>query len=452
MRARLMVLFSLFCLISMNGCGNSNGTSNTESETNNAYSVRFLTQPPTTLTSRDFDVQIEVVDEFGDRVTSDQNLITIGIDTNPGGGTLTGRLERYPSSGVATFSGLQIDRAGQGYRLFVESSGTYSAVSNAFDVQEQGGTGPGPGNRLVLQGVPANAVAGVPLSPLNVSLRDANNNLVTNISQDVTLQVSSGNVVGNTVATLTNGVASFGNLTFTRAGALNLTVSSFNLNNVTSSNFVVAPGPARAVRFFTQPLGGVTGGPLVPTAQAEMTDSLGNRVTTASNVISLSGQGGAGLLSGLLTRAATQGLATFPGLSISLDGTYQVVANAGPVQAISTPFSVSTANGTVLLFQQAVPSSLKLGVPLRVVAALTDAQGNLQTQVGGIAVTLSILPGQDSVEGASLDAQGNHVLQQNGAGGTATFNNLFLDKVGGYNVTLSAPGVFPVTTSLNVTP
>src|SRR5262249_33991238 len=58
---------------------------------------------------------------------------------------LGGTLSATASQGVATFSGLTINKVGSGYTLQVTSSGLSSAVTNAIDVTKTGKSGALPG-------------------------------------------------------------------------------------------------------------------------------------------------------------------------------------------------------------------------------------------------------------------------------------------------------------------
>ena len=69
--------------------------------------------------------------------SSSTATITIAIGTNPGsggGGTLSGTLTAVASSGVATFSGLSIDKQGNGYTLNATSAGLSTATSSPFNI------------------------------------------------------------------------------------------------------------------------------------------------------------------------------------------------------------------------------------------------------------------------------------------------------------------------------
>src|SRR2546422_9307793 len=62
--------------------------------------------------------------------------VTVAIGTNAGGGTLSGARTHAAVSGVATFSGLSIDKAGTGYTLTATGAG--SATSAAFNITAGG--------------------------------------------------------------------------------------------------------------------------------------------------------------------------------------------------------------------------------------------------------------------------------------------------------------------------
>ena len=79
-------------------------------------------------------VQVSVEDGSGNVVTSSSASITIAINNNPASGSLSGNTTIAATSGVATFSNLSINNAGNGYTLSATSSGLSTATSNAFDV------------------------------------------------------------------------------------------------------------------------------------------------------------------------------------------------------------------------------------------------------------------------------------------------------------------------------
>ena len=66
----------------------------------------------------------------------------VAFASNPTGATLGGTLSVTASQGVATFSGLTINKTGSGYTLQVTSSGLSSAVTNAMKVSKTATSSP----------------------------------------------------------------------------------------------------------------------------------------------------------------------------------------------------------------------------------------------------------------------------------------------------------------------
>ena len=99
--------------------------------------LSFGQQPTNTRRNRTISPSItaRVLDAYGNVVTSNNSVVvTIAISTNPSGGTLSGTKVRTVSNGVATFSGLSINRSGNGYRLRVTSPSLSSATSASFNI------------------------------------------------------------------------------------------------------------------------------------------------------------------------------------------------------------------------------------------------------------------------------------------------------------------------------
>ena len=69
--------------------------------------------------------------------SASRTSVMVSIQTNPGGGTLTGNTA-LSSNGIADFNNLQIDKAGTGYTLVASASGfTTSAPSKPFTIDGQ---------------------------------------------------------------------------------------------------------------------------------------------------------------------------------------------------------------------------------------------------------------------------------------------------------------------------
>jgi ABC-type transport system substrate-binding protein len=77
---------------------------------------------------------VTIEDALGKPVTNATNDVTVALGTNPSGGTLSGTVTRNAVGGVASFSGLSVDKLGPGYTLSASASGLTGAASSAFDV------------------------------------------------------------------------------------------------------------------------------------------------------------------------------------------------------------------------------------------------------------------------------------------------------------------------------
>src|SRR5439155_1890730 len=67
-------------------------------------------------------VTVQVLDQYGNVVTADSSdQVTMAIGANAGNGTLNGTTTVTVSGGVATFSNLSINNAGNGYTLTAAS-------------------------------------------------------------------------------------------------------------------------------------------------------------------------------------------------------------------------------------------------------------------------------------------------------------------------------------------
>ena len=97
-------------------------------------------QPPASVVvNTGFGLQASIEDQYGNVVTTAANTDTVKVAfaNNATGATLGGTPSVTASQGVATFSGLTINKTGSGYTLQVTSSGLSSAVSSAISVTKK---------------------------------------------------------------------------------------------------------------------------------------------------------------------------------------------------------------------------------------------------------------------------------------------------------------------------
>jgi hypothetical protein len=79
-------------------------------------------------------ITVRVVDQSGFLISNSTAPISIAIDNNPSGGNLSGTLTVAAVGGIATFSDLSIDTAGNGYTLVATSGGFVATTSSAFNI------------------------------------------------------------------------------------------------------------------------------------------------------------------------------------------------------------------------------------------------------------------------------------------------------------------------------
>ncbi len=189
-------------------------------------------------------VRAVIEDAYGNVETGDNSdTVTLSVNTGPStqmGGTLTETV----LAGVATFSDLVLDKAGN-YTLAENATGGISGpISGSFTVV------PAAADHLVFGVQPSATVAGVAIKPaVLVRVLDKYGNLTSDSSDRVTLSVASGPGgfahTSKLTATVSGGVATFSNLVLDTSGSYTLaTVANLagggRLGPVASSRFPVA--------------------------------------------------------------------------------------------------------------------------------------------------------------------------------------------------------------------
>lgn len=206
-----------------------------------ATKLSFVVQPGSVTAGTAFApaITVAVQDAAGNTVTNATNPVSLAIGTNAGSGTLSGVTTVAAVNGVATFSGLSIDKAGIGYTLAAASPNLSSAASSAFTVTAA------PASLLAFTVQPSGGFTGTPFSPaVTVAIRDQFGNLITSATQSVTIALGANpggaTLSGTTTVAPVNGVATFSGLSIDKPGTgYTLTATAASLTAATSAGFNV---------------------------------------------------------------------------------------------------------------------------------------------------------------------------------------------------------------------
>jgi VCBS repeat-containing protein len=187
-------------------------------------------------------LQVSILDAGGNTVTTATDAVTLSLDANPTGATLSGTVTVNAINGVASFPGLSLDKVGSGYTLAASAAGLTGDISAPFDIL------PGTANRLVFITPPTNRVVGQAFSPaIQVQVQDAAGNPVLSANNAITLASSvAGTLTGNNTKGAVAGTATFGGLSIDAAGTgYTLTALASGLTSATSDPFDILPGSTK---------------------------------------------------------------------------------------------------------------------------------------------------------------------------------------------------------------
>jgi hypothetical protein len=398
-------------------------------------------------------VQVEVLNTLGERITSGTGstlAVTIAIQTNAGGGTLSGTLTVNAVSGVATFTGLSINKSGVGYRLRATGSGVTGVNTNTFNITAAAAA------RLAFAQQPSNTVAGQDIGGavgITARVEDQFGNVVpTDNATQITVAIldnpGGGTLSGTATRTVVNGVATFIGLSIDKAGpAYRLRATGGGYTAGDSGTFDINAGPAAQVSFANGPVN-TTAGQIIRDADGGVTvrieDANGNLITgsSAAVTVALDANPGMAALQGTLTVNALGGVATFPNLvlTIAANGYTLAASSSGLVSETSAAFNITPSAATKLAFGQP-PTNNEAGVPITpaITVRIEDASGNLVDDNRIVTLALDANPGSATLGGTLSVAAVN---------GIATFADVEIDiAAAGYTIVATTTGGLTDVTS-----
>src|SRR5216117_2771056 len=390
-------------------------------------------------------IQVTARDSFGNTATGFAANVTLAIGNNAGGGTLSGTATQTAVAGIATFSGLTINKAGTGYTLTAAATGLASGTSASFNITAAAA------GQLALTTPPSSAAqSGAPFAQQPaLQIQDANGNPVSTQGVSVTSAIATGPAGGGaslasfTTTSDNNGVATFTGLAISGpTGGYTLTFTAAGLAPLTSGTITLAAGSAVQLALVTPPSDSVRSGVALarqPVVQLE--DGAGNAVSRSGTQVTAAIASGGPALSGanpIATDAA--GRAAFTNLTITCLAGPRTLSYSAPqlTPATSGTVTVTAGPATQIAINAGDKQTVTVGtaVPIPPSVIVKDASGN---PVSGVAVTFAVTPGNGSITGAS---------QTTDAGGIATVGSWTLSTtVGANTLTAAASGLTgsPVT-------
>src|SRR5439155_1306293 len=249
-------------------------------------------------------MQVEVRDQFGNRVTTATAGIALAIGTNPSGGALT-VTPRNAVSGVATFDDASIDKAGTGYTLVASSGGLGPVTSNPFNVT------PAAAASIALSaGNNQTATVGTAVAtPPSVIVRDQFANPVPGVAVTFATAGDNGTVdPAAPVTTNASGVAAVNSWTLGTAAktdTLRATSSGLGGSPVTFTATATAGGPSATQSTVAAAPAAITAGAGASTITVTVRDANGNPVTGATVSLAVTPATGSTLTQPVGTTSAT---------------------------------------------------------------------------------------------------------------------------------------------------
>ena len=405
----------------------------------------LMREPPASVTAAGsgFGFAVEAEDPFGNLATGFGVPRPSAPPADESDATLGGPVDATAVGGVASFTGLSLEKAGSGYTLDVTSMGLSGETTSALSV-----TAAAASQLVTAAQPPASIIAGDPFS-LSVEADDPYGNLATSFSGSISITLANnpaGDALnGMLTETAKAGFATFSGLSLdTVDSGYAIAAASSGLTATMTRSFSVTPAAAsRLVELASSPIAMIAGANFGLTIAAE--DPYGNRATgfTGNVTIALANNpSGATLRGGPMTVAASAGVANFPAF-LTLDKAaagYSIEATSDGLTPLTTgTINVTPQPATHLAVVQQPPSSVIPGGSFGLVLAALDPFGNIDSSFSGqVSVAL---PGGS---GAALGTRASVMADE----GIATFTGLTLSQTAG-PVTLVVSSVGMTGTATN---
>ncbi len=389
-------------------------------------------------------ITVEIRDSSNNLVVGSTASVTVALNANPGGSTISGTTTVSAIGGIATFNDLTLDQVATGYTLDFTSTGLTSTTSTTFDITQA------PATQLAFIQNPSNTVAGVVNSPdITVELQDSNGTIVPTATDSITLAFgtdpsgSTATLGGTVTVNAIAGVATFTNITVDKAfNAYTFDVTGAGLTTATSTTFNITPAPKAKLAIKTEPIDTEQNVSISPSIEVEIQDSFGNKTTDGDLItLTISTNPGGSTLAGNTAQNAIAGTATFNDISLANVGTgYTLSATAAGLTLTTTAaFNILSTPVQLAITTQPVNTGNSITMP-NIVVEIRDASNNLVTDSSAnVTIGINTNPGASTLSGTTTIAA---------VGGIATFSDLSLNQIAsGYSLVLTSIGLIGTVSS-----
>ncbi len=263
--------------------------------------------------------------------------------------------------------------------------------------------------------------AGTTWPAFSVRIEDSQGNLVPSATDPVTL-VTTGPLSGTLTQLPVNGIATFADLSATQAGPIPFDLVSGSLTGLLDNLVTVEAAAPQDLLFDTPPASPVTAGGVWPAFSLRIEDTYGNLVTSYTDLVAVSINGGTGTLNGDQQINAVGGIATFDSLTYDTAESVTVAcaaAGLGGTNVVTAPVTVEAAAPTQLVFVDPSPTQTAGVVFDSFSVEIRDQLGNLASTAPSETITLSLASGTDTLWG-TLTAIANN--------GVASFSDISYTK------------------------
>ena len=408
---------------------------------------KIHTQPSSTATAGQAFATQPVIyeeDQFGNLETGDNSTV-VTASLASGNGPLKGTLTATVVAGVATFTNLS-DNTAETITLNFAGNNLTPDVSTSILVSAATAS-----QLVVTQQPSATATAGQAFAtqPVVKEEDQYGNVITTDSTHTVTAargSVGTSNLQGsNLTVTLTNGVATFGGLSYIKAETMDIgfSTNAGGVSSATSSTITVGPAAAFRLMIHTQPSSTATAGQAFATQPVVYElDQYGNLETTdSSTVIAAAVTFGNGPLLGTTTAQVSGGVATFTNLADSSVGTISLGFSGGGLNVgPSNNVAIGPGAATHLVIQTPPFPLVTAGNPLTdpIVLYEEDQYNNIVTTDNSTVVTASLATGAGTLNGTKTATV---------QGGVASFDNLEDDTAGMLSLQFTGGGLPAVTSN-----